>query len=167
MTIEEAIKTAIQLEAKVREIYRNATKRTADPAGKRIYGVLADEEQNHLSYLKGKLNEWKQAGTITVERMDTSIPSEGVLKAGIGTLQANRTGREKGGELQILTKAFEVEVKTTEFYKRMVRELPREGQELFAPFVAIEEGHLALVRAEIDFLSKTGYWFDFKEFDME
>lgn len=167
MTIEEAIKTAIELEAEVRDIYRGATKRTADPVGKRIYGVLADEEQNHLSYLRGKLKEWKEAGTITVERLDTSIPSEEVIRAGIGTLEANRTDTEKGGELQMLSKAFEVEVKTTEFYRRMVRELHQEGQELFAPFVAIEEGHLALVRAEIDFLSKTGYWFDFKEFDME
>ena len=49
----------------------------------------------------------------------------------------------------------------------MVRELPEEGKQLFAPFVEIEEGHLAIVRAEIDYLSKTGYWFDFKEFDME
>jgi len=33
--------------------------------------------------------------------------------------------------------------------------------------VRIEEGHLTIVRAEIDYLTRTGYWFDFKEFDME
>jgi len=31
----------------------------------------------------------------------------------------------------------------------------------------IEEGHQAIVRAGIDYLSRTGYWFDIKEFDME
>ena len=49
----------------------------------------------------------------------------------------------------------------------MVNELPAEGHLLFFPFVAIEEGHLALVQAEIDYVSKTRYWFDIKEFDME
>ena len=64
---------------------------------------------------------------------------------------------------------FRVDIKgfSSDFYKKMVRELPAEGQRLFADFVKIEEGHLAMVRAEIDYLSRTGYWFDFKEFDME
>ena len=67
----------------------------------------------------------------------------------------------------MLTRALEAEVATSNFYKKMVRELPLEGQLLFADFVEIEEGHLAIVRAEIDYLSPTGYWFDFKELDME
>ena len=53
----------------------------------------------------------------------------------------------RGGELRMLTRALEVEVATSNFYKKMVRELPSEGQLLFAHFVEIEEGHLAIVRA--------------------
>ena len=74
---------------------------------------------------------------------------------------------DRGGELQMLSRAFDVEVKTSNFYKKMVTELTSEGQQLFARFVEIEEGHLAIVRAEIDYFSRSGYWFDFKEFDME
>jgi rubrerythrin len=167
MTIEQAITTAMELEAQVRDVYRRATKGTADPAAKRIYGVLAHEEQKHLSYLKGKLREWKEAGTITVERLDTAIPPEEVIRAGIGKVEAIATGKEKRGDLQMLTRALEAEVRTSTFYRKMARELEPKGQELFAPFVEIEEVHVALVRAEIDYCSKTGYWFDFKEFDME
>jgi hypothetical protein len=49
----------------------------------------------------------------------------------------------------------------------MTSQLSDEGQQVFARFVEIEEGHLAIVQAEMDYLSKTGYWFDIKEFDME
>jgi len=49
----------------------------------------------------------------------------------------------------------------------MTDELPLEGRRMFSRFVEIEEDHLAIVRAEIDYLTKTGYWFDIKEFDME
>ena len=47
MTIEEAIKTAVEFEAQVRDVYRNAMEGTTDPVAKRIFRVLAKEEQNH------------------------------------------------------------------------------------------------------------------------
>ena len=37
----------------------------------------------------------------------------------------------------------------------------------FARFLEIEENHIAAVQAELDYITNTGYWFDFKEFDME
>ncbi|UCF72064.1 MAG: ferritin family protein [Deltaproteobacteria bacterium] len=167
MTIEEALKTAIEFEDQVRDIYHSAMGCISGPVGKRVFRMLAKEEQDHLDYLQSKLYEWKRAGTITAERLDTTIPSEKVIREGISKLGSHIADKAQGGELQMLTRALDVEVKTSNFYKNMVRELPPEGQELFAYFVEIEEGHLALVRAEIDYLSKTGYWFDFKEFDME
>jgi hypothetical protein len=49
----------------------------------------------------------------------------------------------------------------------MVRELPPEGQGLFARFLAIEDGHAAVVQAEIDCVTQMGYWFDLAEFELE
>ena len=167
MTIEEAIKTAIEFETQVRQVYRNAAESASDPVGKRIFKVLAEEEQGHLEYLRTKLDEWQKSGTLTTKKLDSAIPSRERINKGISALEARRSGDERGGELQLLSRALDVEVKTNDFYKRMVKELPEEGKLLFADFVEIEEGHLAVVRAEIDYLSKTGYWFDFKEFDME
>jgi rubrerythrin len=167
MTIEEAIKTAIEFETQVRDVYHGAMEDTTDPVGKRIFRVLAGEEQNHLDYLQSRLSEWKTTGTITAERLETTIPSEESIRQGVRKLEDRMADEDRGGELKMLTKAFDVEVKTSNFYKEMVRNLPAEGRELFTDFVKIEEGHLTIVRAEIDYLSRTGYWFDFKEFDME
>jgi len=167
MTIEEAIKTAIEFETKVRDVYHSAMEDTDDPIGKRIFRVLAGEEQNHLNYLQSKLSEWEGTGTITTERLETTISPVESIREGISKLEDRMADKDRGGELKMLTKALDVEVKTSNFYKEMVRELPAEGQQLFSDFVKIEEGHLAIVRAEIDSLSRTGYWFDFKEFDME
>ena len=63
----------------------------------------------------------------------------------------------------MLGKALEAERKTSDFYRRMVAELPAEGQKLFERFVAIEDGHLAIVQAEMDSLTGTGAWFDIME----
>ena len=49
----------------------------------------------------------------------------------------------------------------------MVNEMTDEGQKMFSRFLEIEENHIAAVQAELDYITHTGYWFDFKEFDME
>jgi hypothetical protein len=49
----------------------------------------------------------------------------------------------------------------------MVNELPDQEQKMFARFLEIEDNHIDAVQAELDYITHTGYWFDFKEFDME
>ena len=67
----------------------------------------------------------------------------------------------------ILSRALKAEVETSSFYKNLVNEMTDEGQKMFARFLEIEENHIAVVQAELDYITNTGYWFDFKEFDME
>jgi len=168
MTVEEAIKTAIEYETKVREVYAKAVEQTADPVGKRILGVLANEEQHHLDYLRSRLEQWKTTGKVTAEGLKTTLPSREVIEAGVNKLKSQMAGQDRGvAELQTLKKALDVELETSNFYKKMVKELPAKGQELFARFVEIEEGHLAIVQAELDYASGTGFWFDFMEFNLE
>jgi hypothetical protein len=38
---------------------------------------------------------------------------------------------------------------------------------MFARFLEIENNHIKTIEFELDYISKTGYWFDVKEFDME
>ncbi|MDH4196285.1 MAG: hypothetical protein OEW05_02645 [Candidatus Aminicenantes bacterium] len=52
-------------------------------------------------------------------------------------------------------------------FLNMVAELHAEGQRLFARFVEIEEGHLAMAQAEIDAANGLGFWFDVREFRLE
>ena len=49
----------------------------------------------------------------------------------------------------------------------MVSELPPEGRALFERFLEIEQGHVAIVQAEIDAVSGLGFWFDVQEFRLE
>ena len=74
---------------------------------------------------------------------------------------------DRKDEKQILSKALAVEVETSKFYERMVAEMEADAGRMFARFLEIEAGHIAMVQAELDYISRTGYWFDFKEFDME
>jgi rubrerythrin len=169
MTLEEAIQTAIEYETKVRDVYKAALGKSADSVGKRVIQVLADEEQGHVTYLQHILEEWKSKGAIHPKKLKTAIPTKEAILANVKKLKEQMpTGKvNKESEMEILKKALQVETETSDFYRRMVNELTAEGQQLFSHFVEIENGHLAIVQAEMDSVDKMGYWFDMREFDLE
>ena len=169
MTLEEAIKTAIDYENKVFATYQEAEQKAKDPVGKRVFGVLAKEEKGHIDYLNHCLSEWKKTGKLTIASLDTVIPSQDRITAGLAAMKEKVTEKKQlsSEEVEYLQKAIEAEQTTSGFYKKMVAELDHEGQALFARFVEIEEGHLAIVRAEMDSVQGLGYWFDVPEWQFQ
>jgi rubrerythrin len=166
MTIEEAIKTAIEYEKKICNLYRQASSKTKDAVATRIFDALGDDEESHIAYLNDRLRQWQQTGRITAEKLETYIPSREVIDREIDKLKPRLARNDQKSEKQMFSKALHLEVETSRFYERMVAEMSNEGREMFARFVEIENGHIDMVQAELDYISGTGYWFDFKEFDM-
>ena len=169
MTIEEAIKTAIAYEKKVHMSYVDAARRAKDETAQKVFRTLAQEEMGHITYLESRLGEWQRAGQLSPEKLTTVLPSAERLQEGLARLRS-RVVQAKGShpsELESLRQALAAEEETSNYYRQMVRELPAEGQELFSRFLEIEEGHAAIVQAEIDSVNRMGFWFDLEEFDLE
>lgn len=167
MDLANAISTAIDFEGRVYRVYAGAVTRSTDPTGRRVFQVLADEEKQHLDYLGSRLQEWKKTGKIQVEKLATSLPPKKLIVEKARELQEQVQRQASESELELLQKALAVETETSQFYERMVQELSDEGQRMFARFVEIEQGHRAIVQAEIDAITGTGHWFDIREFDLE
>ena len=167
MTLGEAIHTAINYEKKIRDIYRQSGKEASDPVGKRLFQSLADDEQYHVDYLLKKLDQWQETGKVTVDSLTPAFRTDEIPSPEAGRLMKRMSEEDRGNEKQMLSKALSVEVETSSFYEKIIGELPEDGQALFARFLDIEKGHIATVQAQLDYLSSTGYWFDWKEFDME
>jgi rubrerythrin len=169
MKLENAIKLALEYESGVYEVYREAMNKTADESAKRIFKILCEEESGHLKYLQDRLNEWQRLGKIKVKKLGTSIPAREAIDKGLQDLRKTVKPRPTKQilELELLKKALDAETKASNFYKEMVAQLDGEGQELFKRFVEIEEGHEAIVQAEINSVSNLGFWFDTPEFRLE
>ena len=167
MTIEEAIKTAVEYEVRIRDVYREAAAAVDDEIGKRIFETLGKDEQNHIDYLEYKLKQLQSSGAIVPERLESVIPSQEVFNREAEKIKSLVSKDFLGIRRQMLSKALKVEIETSDFYQKMVNELPAEGRALFERFLEIENNHIKAVQFELDYLGKTGYWFDIKEFDME
>jgi rubrerythrin len=166
LTVEEAIQTSIEYENRVRDVYVEAVRLSEHPDGKKLFQVMADEEQHHVNYLDEKLKEWREKGEVTTEGLKTAIPSKEAIEEEVAKLETDVSGKPGRVEVDFLRKALAVERETSGFYRRMVKELPQEARHLFSRFLEIEEGHLAIVQAQIDLAVGTGYWFDFQEFTL-
>ena len=167
MTVEEAIKTSIGYEARVRDVYVEAVNGSRNDEGRRLFQLMVDEEQRHVDYLETKLEQWGSDGTVTADGLTTAVPSAAAIEQGVDSLRDKVGGKPGTVELQFLGKALAVERETSEFYGRMVEELPGEAKPLFRRFLEIEDGHLTLVQAQIDQATGSGYWFDVREFTLE
>jgi len=167
MTIEQAITTGIEYELQVRKVYSEAAKKFADPVARRVLGVLADEEDRHVQYLESRLTEWQKTGKVTAEKLETAIPSKDAIDASVQRLTKRMAQQDFSVELEMLKKALQLEIEATNFFRQMVAELQAEEQKLFGRFVEIEQGHEAIVQAEIDAITGLGFWFDYSEFKLE
>ena len=167
MTLEEAIKTAIEYEIRIRDIYLEATAAVNDEVGKRIFETLGNDEQHHIDYLQHKLGQFQKTGAIEPEKLASAVPDQESINKEADKVRSLATKDFLGIKQQMLSKALKMEIETSDFYQKMVNELPAEGRALFERFLEIENNHIKAVQFELDYLSKTGYWFDFKEFDME
>jgi rubrerythrin len=165
--MEKAIQTAIGYETKIRDIYRDAAQNVLDPEGRRFFKMMGDDEQYHLDYLKERLKFWKKTGRLSVEKLDSIVPSKEMVQKETEKIKARMSSEDLSSIKVILGRALQAEVETSNFYEKMVKKMTREGQQMFARFLEIEENHIAAVQAELDYITHTGYWFNFKEFDME
>lgn len=169
MKLENAITTALEYEAGVYEIYREAMAKTSDEAGKHIFEVLCREEQEHLDYLRERLAEWRKTGKIGVKPLSPPASAREAIGRGLEELRKTVKPRRTklNVELELLKKALDAEIRTSGFYREMAATLDGEGRRLFHRFLEIEDGHVAIVQAEIDNAGNWGFWFDTPEFRLE
>lgn len=166
MELEKAIVTALDYEVRIRDLYRSLAETTQNSEGRELFAALQDDEQRHVDYLTHLLDQWHQKGVLEESELATTIPSKAEIEKSLEKLQpvANRDDHKM--EQQMLGKALEMEVATSRFYQQLIADIDEKYRPLFMRFLEIENAHIDLVQAQLDYIMGTGYWFDMKEFDM-
>ncbi len=167
MSLEQAVKAAISLEGKIRDLYVKSHEDCKDAAGKRFFAMLRDDEQYHMDYLRARLEELQNSGEMQFPHIETRLPTATEIEMCIADAEKHLSVEDRGVLQQMLSNALKVEVRTSEFYDKMTSDYKGKTKQMFERFLEIENGHIAAVQAELDYVMNTGYWFGMKEFDME
>jgi rubrerythrin len=169
MNLQEAIAVAIDFEVKVRDHYLKGTREVKDESGKKFFETLAKEEQGHVSYLAHALSEWKSTGRVPNAPIPSVVP-QGVdwvesAKKRLAAMPFVRQASER--ELENIKAALALEQEATRFYRSLVAQMPEQDRPLFEGFLSGEDGHLALVQAQLNSVQGLGVYFDMMEFSLE
>jgi rubrerythrin len=159
----EALKLAIERERGANRFYRKAADMTEDPNGKRTFKWLAKEESRHLAKLRQQLKsvldnrwlEWRRA-TAPIEKTEFPPLSEAAGTAKVGA-----------AERDALRQAIESEREAIAFYKEAENSTPDlHGKAMFKALAREEEGHLALLEEELEWITKSRKYFTLHRFTL-
>ena len=106
MNIEEAIRTALEYERRIRDIYLGAAEQAGDPAGKRVFAELGADEQRHVDYLKSRLAQWRQSGRIELENLEAAVPDLLRVRDAAAAVESKMDREDRRDEKQMLNKAL-------------------------------------------------------------
>lgn len=137
----EAVKTAIITELRGLEIYQAAAEKTNDPAARKMFKALADDERVHKEFLEKNFQSLLSSGTWSVPATpenlspldDSDIISRDFLK------------KVKGGsfEMGVISAGVELERTAIDYYKKQAAECPdEEAAKVFKFLSEWEVAHL-------------------------
>jgi rubrerythrin len=166
VSAKEAIKMAIDLEKNGRQFYKEAEAKTQNESGKRIFKLLAEEEIAHLRTFENMLDQdeslsnWKTwVGDLPVNRQ-VPVFSENAPAATVT--------KERTDEIEALRLAMKQEREAIAFFERVMDQAEDDLTRDIFEFIRDQEiYHYDLLQAEIDSITRTGFWFDLPEFRMD
>jgi rubrerythrin len=153
----DAVKTAIMTEMQGYELYKGAAERTKDPEARRMFDLLAQEEESHNRMLHEQFKSLMQLKSFTP-------PPSVEHGEGFETLVADDKWRRslKFGnmELSAVSIGANLEARAIAFYQQAAQATTDpEGRKVFEWLVHWEEDHLKWMRTLEDELQQR-YWAD-------
>lgn len=163
----EILRNAIIMEVEGEKFFSKAALRMKHPQAKEMFVSLATQERRHVKVLEEELQRLERGDSwISPSSVKGSAaPDDSIFREAEG---AKGPLDPKAGELAVIKLGMEVERKSVEYYRRAGAEVENaRAKEVFNWLVGEEAGHLAILNAEYDLRSKSGFYFDVPEFSLE
>jgi rubrerythrin len=163
----EALQIALDTEKKGYRFYKTAAKSTSDPQGRLVFEHLAKDEIEHMGVFatlyKSLTNDepWMTYEEAVAKFGET--PADQIIFPDVPD-----EAQEGFDDIEALKEALLFENKAVQYYSDREKETDDEkARSFYKSLVEIEEGHVAIIQAEIDALTNTGVWLDYQEISLE
>lgn len=119
-TTEDILKTAILLELRGKAFYTTAARQSESEAVRKIFTIMADEEDVHLEYLFKQFAEYERTGKFA--RKDISDPVEDTEAVMILSEKVKNEISAAGFEAAAISAAIDFENRAVEVYQQRADE---------------------------------------------
>ncbi len=158
---------AMRLERDGHAFYLAAADRTEAAAGKKMFLTLARDELQHLEMLDRAYRSWVAEGRWPA---GPELPPVAGRRLPVfpEPSEAAQVVAPYAGDLEALQRGIAAEEASIALYQQGcdASTLPA-ARDFYAFLVQQEEGHRTILQGEYDYLSRSGFWFDVREFDLE
>lgn len=168
-TTLKAIETAIQIEKDGLAFYSEVAKQISDPSGKKMFQSLARDEAAHLKLFEDARQVLLERGNwLSPEQVAVISPGEFNHSPVFPKGDQAKAIEIPKRELDALQRGIQAEEASIAFYSQeMDKTDDADGKAMYAYLVQQEEGHRTILQGEYDYLTRTGFWFDVQEFNLE
>jgi rubrerythrin len=149
--------------------YIKFAKAVKDPKAKNVLINLADDEVGHLTKLeKHLLNILKDQPWLYPKADEIDAVAAVFTSSAYPDKEISEADLENVDEIRILNLAVDREIIANRYYLDLAaRTESPEAKEMFLALAKEEELHMKILKAEIDSIGQSGFWFDSQEFTME
>jgi rubrerythrin len=162
----KALEIALSTEKNGLKTYLDFGYRTKDESGKNMFIRLASDEFEHMTILeKQRENIQEKECWMTVKLEKSEIEK---LTPALKDKVKKVKGTEGLDQMSALSTALDMEDRAIKFYREQAQiSSDPKAKAMYERLAAMEQSHYELIQAEIDYIEKTGFWFNLREFSLE
>jgi rubrerythrin len=162
----KALEIALNTEKMGLKTYLDFGYQTKDESGKNMFIRLAADEFEHMTILEKQRESIQEKECwIAVKLKKSDI--EKLVPALKGKSPKIR-GTEGLDQMSTLRTALDLEDRAIKFYREQAQiSTDLKARDMYEQLVKMEQAHYELIQAEIDYIEKTGFWFNLREFSLE
>ena len=159
---------AIDREKDAIALYLQLAKAVKDPKAKNVLINLASDEVGHLDKLERHLTSILAGKDWVLSRSEVRDAMAAQLTESAKFVFPGAAELARADEIRILELAVEREIVANRQYLEMAGSAESAAaREMFVALAKEEETHAKILRAEVDSIGQSGFWFDMQEFTME
>ncbi|MCS7258441.1 MAG: ferritin family protein [candidate division WOR-3 bacterium] len=163
---KKALEIAINAEKTGLKTYLEFAYKTKDESGKNMFIRLALDEFEHMTILETQKESVQEKECWIPIKVEISEIEKIIPKIKEKTVRIQ--GTEGLDQMSALRTALDLEDRAIKFYKEQAeKSVDEKAREMFMRLCEMEKAHYELIRAEIDYIEKTGFWFNLQEFSLE
>ncbi len=157
--VADILKQAIIMEHRGKSLYQQVASQTSSEDVKKIFSVMADEEQTHIDFLQKQLAHYNKEGMFDKNDLESAPGSEAIANT-ILTDELVKDISGSGFEAAAISAAIDMENKSVEVYASQAEKAtdPNE-KELFQWLANWEKGHHKLL-IELNNQLTEKVWYD-------
>lgn len=149
MDLKKVFQTAIKSEIEGRELYKMAGEKTADKKAKKVFQMLADEEQSHFDKLMEMAKAHEAGEKITVPDLPAPASFEDA-ESPIFTREFK--DKVSDFDMSALSIGIKLEIESEKFYREAAAGASqKEVKNLFNQLADWEKGHYNFLQKQISF----------------